>query len=328
MLYQEPLVSVIIPVYKVEKYIRRCIESVLCQTYQNFEVILVDDGSPDQCGRICDEYADAFAKVRVIHQTNQGLSAARNNAVPASGGAYITFIDSDDYVTEDYLEYLVSLIQKYHADISIGGSIYQYEEQETRTPKKETFSCLYKVEMALSRMNYGQGFGLTAWGKLYKRELVEKYPYPVGKIYEDIATTYKIIGDSAGAAFGNQQIYYWQQRSGSTMHSGFNIRQLDGITAARSQLDYFYERYPSAVPAGKYRYTAKAVELTDILFTSDGDHSIFEELRGYMNEYASDVLMDTNAKRSIKVRISAMKMGYYPAKLVFAVHRFAKKIIM
>ena len=135
---QKPLVSVIVPIYNVEQYLRRCIDSVLAQTYTNYELILVDDGSPDACGKICDEYAARNPKIKVIHQKNQGLSAARNNAVPKSNGEYITFIDSDDFVSKDYLQYLVSLIQKYDAQISAGGFVYQYENRELKQPKDET----------------------------------------------------------------------------------------------------------------------------------------------------------------------------------------------
>ena len=115
-------VSIIVPVYKVEKYLSKCLNSIVAQTYKNIEVILVDDGSPDNCGKICDNFARTNNYTKVIHQKNQGLSAARNNAIPKSNGDYITFIDSDDYVTPDYVEYLVSLVKKFdNANIGIGG---------------------------------------------------------------------------------------------------------------------------------------------------------------------------------------------------------------
>ena len=320
-----PFVSVIVPVYKVEKYIRKCIDSILAQTYQNYELILVDDGSPDDCGKICDEYAEKYSFISVIHQQNQGLSGARNHGVLESRGDYITFIDSDDFVTEDYLDYLVGLVQSFHADISAGSHVYQYENKEIKQPREETERGFLEPADALTRMNYAKGVGLTAWAKLYKRELVEANPYPIGKYYEDLATTYKIVGSSTGVAYGNKQIYYWQQRPDSIMHSRFDERQLAGLEATKNQLQYIEKHYPAAVPAAKYRCAAKAVELTDILFTSGGDRSVFRKLKAFMNEHAAEVLKDDHAKASIKIRIHAMRLGYYPAKIAFAIHRFLKK---
>ena len=116
-------VSIIVPVYKVEKYLSKCLNSIVAQTYKNIEVILVDDGSPDNCGKICDEYANKYSFIKVIHQSNQGQAAARNNAAKLVSGEFITFIDSDDFVEEDYIEYLVYLQTKYDADMSVGGGI-------------------------------------------------------------------------------------------------------------------------------------------------------------------------------------------------------------
>lgn len=325
---QRPLVSVIVPIYKVEKYLRRCIDSILAQTYNNFELILVDDGSPDNCGKICDEYEAKYPQIKVIHQHNQGLSAARNNAVPKSKGDYITFIDSDDFVTTDYLKYLVLLIQKYDAQISAGSFVYQYEGRNLKQPKGETETMFFSSEDALENMNYAKGFGLTAWGKLYKRSLIEANPYPVGKLFEDIATTYKIVGESTGVAYGNRQIYYWLQRSNSIMRSSFNPRQLDGIEAAEKQLEYVQNRYPKAVPAAKYRLTSKAVELTGTLFASGGDKKMFNKLKSSMKKYAGEVLRNPKTKRSMKIRILAMQLGYYPAKITFGIHEALKKQIL
>ena len=121
-------VSVIVPVYKVEKYIRRCVDSIVLQTYKNIEVILVDDGSPDQCGDICDDYANKYSYIKVIHQENRGQAAARNTGVSFSTGDYVTFVDSDDFITSDYVETLVGLVSRYGTDVAIAGFVYQYED--------------------------------------------------------------------------------------------------------------------------------------------------------------------------------------------------------
>ena len=320
-----PLVSIIVPVYKVEKYLQRCLDSIAAQTYRRLEVILVDDGSPDNCGEICEAFAKTNTYTKVIHQKNQGLSAARNNAVPESHGEYITFVDSDDYITPDYVEYLVSLCESFDAEVSVGDFVFQYDNKESAVPREESRRMFLSPEEALRNMNYGIGFGVTAWGKLYKRALVEANPYPVGKLYEDIATTYKIVGDSNGVAFGNKQIYFWIQRADSIMHSSFNRRQLDGMEAAKEQLIFMEEYFPNAVPAAKYRFTAKAIELMAVAFGSGGDREIYAELKEYMNRFADDVLKDPHAKRTMKLRILAMKAGYWPAKLAFRIHSEVKQ---
>ena len=324
----KPLISIIVPVYKVEKYLERCLDSIITQTYPNLEVLLVDDGSPDKCGEICEKYAEKYSNFQVIHQNNQGLAAARNNAVPRSHGDYITFIDSDDFVTSDYVEYLFELIEKYHSDISVGGSVYQYDNKEINYPANETISEFYSVEEALIRMNCGKNFSVTAWGKLYKRELVEENPYPIGKLYEDVATTYKIVASSSGVAFGNKQVYYWIQRPNSIMHSAFDVRQFDGIEAAEKQLIYIQEKYPSAISAAEYRYTAKTIELMAVYFYSGGDKSIYRRIKHCMNKYSYKVCKDSNAKVSMRIRILAVKIGYYPAKIVFYLHDKSKKLLV
>lgn len=323
-----PFVSVIVPIYNVEKYLKLCLDSIIAQTYDNFEVILVDDGSPDRCGMICNKYAERYNFIKVIHQSNQGVSAARNNGVLKSKGDLITFIDPDDCITEDYLEYLVSLIIEYNADISVGGSIYQYENKKVKIPKNETYRTYYNPSEAISRMNYVNGFGTVVWAKLYKRSLVEANPFPIGRRYEDVATTYKIVGDSTGLAYGNKQIYIWFQRHGSFMHKKFDKSQFDGIIAVRQQLKYVEKKYPKAIPAAKYRYTAKMVELTDLLFSTSGNKYIFKKLRRISKKYAADVLRDKNAKLSMKIRIIGMQLGYYPARIVFLLHKMLKSIVL
>lgn len=324
MSFEKPTISVIVPVYKVEKYLRRCVDSILAQTYADYEVILVDDGSPDQCGAICDEYADRYGNVSVIHQANGGLSAARNNAVPKSRGEYITFIDSDDFVTPDYLDYLMGLTRRYNAEISVGNLIYQYDSKDIKAPAPETKSEFFTPEDALITMNYLHHFGATAWGKLYRRELVEANPYPVGRLYEDLATTYKIVGASKGVAYGNRQIYYWTQRADSIMHSGFNERQMDGIEAAKAQLEYITKNFSKAVPAAKARYAGKIVEIMSLALHAEDSRKAYKRVKSEM-KYYRDVMADPRVKKSQKLRLFGIKCGYLPAKCVFSIHEKLKE---
>jgi len=322
---ENPLVSIIVPMYKVEKYLTRCLDSIASQTYKHIEVILIDDGSPDRCGEISDAFAETHAYARVIHQPNQGQAAARNNAVKTAAGSYIVFIDSDDYVESDCIEYLVSLLRENQADVAIGNARYIYEGHEPAPRSKEEKVIKMNAEEAIIRMNYNRGFGATPWAKIYKKELILAHPFPVGQIYEDLATLYKIFGDCSTVVLGNRRIYYWIQRDGSTMRMEFDERQMAAMDAVTEQLHYLEARYPGAVQSGKYRYTAKAVELVAVCFNSGGNRAVFRRLRELMNRYADEVLKDRHAKTSMKARILAVKLGYIPSKITFALHENAKR---
>lgn len=327
LLYKDsyPKVSIIVPAYKVEQYLKRCLDSIVSQTYKNMEVILVDDGSPDNCGEICDQYAERYPFISVLHQTNQGQAAARNNAVRTARGKYITFVDSDDYVEPDYLEYLIGLMETYGTDMSIGGFVYEYGGKKQRSVHKEEKTMVMDPCEAIIRMNYNKGFGATPWAKAYKRDLIEKHPFPKGQIYEDLAVLYKIVGDCESVAFGNKVIYHWIQRAGSTMRMRFDERQMAGMDAVEAQLEYVKDRFPEALSSAKYRYTAKAVELMAVCFNSGGEKNVFRRLRSMMFRYAGDVLIDKRSKKTMKVRIAAASLGYYPAKAAFMLHERAKK---
>ena len=183
-------ICVIVPVYKVEPYLRRCVDSILAQTFQNFELILVDDGSPDNCGAICDEYASRDARIRVIHQKNGGLSAARNTGIDwafaNSDSQWLAFVDSDDWVHPKYLELLYQTAKKY------GVRICQclYVETDSVSPAPEVGT---KSQLISSEEQYTQWYSAYAWDKLFNKACFEKIRYPVGKIYEDVAIWYKLL---------------------------------------------------------------------------------------------------------------------------------------
>ncbi len=324
----DPLISVIVPVYKVEKYLDRCIQSIIAQTYKNFEVFLVDDGSPDNCGRICDEYAENNTYIHVIHQANAGQAAARNRAVQASHGEFVAFIDSDDFVEPDYLEYLLRLQQKYQSDMAVCGLAYLYEGKEReigdRTNERD---MRLDAEEALIRMNYNRGFGATACPKLIKRELVLAHPFPVGQIYEDLATLYKIVGDCSAVAYGSRRIYYWVQRTGSTMRSAFDERQMAGIKAAEEQIEYIKARFPRALPAAQARYEGKIVELMAIALKSSDSYANYKLLKS-KSCYWKEVLADRNVKKTQKIRIRSIRIGYFPTRLVYAFHERMKRTLL
>jgi len=238
------LISIIIPVYKVEDYIRRCVDSILKQTYGNLEIILVDDGSPDRCGQICDEYAARDSRIVSIHKKNGGLSEARNAGMEICKGQYITFLDSDDWVEAGYIEKLYGMLKEYNADISVCNFITTSKEDVEADPSTAEIKVFTNVE-ALNQIENNVDIPLyiqmvVAWGKLYKRSLFEGITYPVGKLHEDEFTTYKLFYRAGRVVLTSARLLYYWQREDSIMGAGFNVRgNLDATEALKERAEFY-----------------------------------------------------------------------------------------
>ena len=212
----QPLISVVVPVYKVEAYLDQCVKSILCQSYENLEILLVDDGSPDRCGEICDQYARQDPRVTVVHKENGGLSSARNAGIEKARGEYIAFVDSDDWIEPDAYRDMLSLAEKTGASMVCAGR-YDFSES---TGIRETGLCprqqeVLTAEEMLKRLFVWNQCDSAAWDKLYRRELFEGIRYPEGKHYEDIPTTYLVIEKAGQVAMLPEPIYNYRHREGS-----------------------------------------------------------------------------------------------------------------
>ncbi len=212
------LISIIIPVYKVEKYLEKCIESVLKQTYTNLQIILVDDGSPDNCGKICDEYAKKDSRIEVIHKINGGLSDARNVGINRANGRYIGFVDSDDYIKEDMYEKLINLIKEYDADISI-CNLYDVIDGKEYVRNKDNGIHEYSRIDILKEILLDKNIQSYAWNKLYKKELFDEIKYPIGKKYEDIGTTFYLFEKCNKIVVTSEPEYYYLKRADSLVNN-------------------------------------------------------------------------------------------------------------
>lgn len=240
----EILISVIIPVYKVEDYLEQCIKSVVEQTYRTLEIILVDDGSPDRCGAICDEWEKKDKRIKVIHKKNGGLSDARNYGLDTAQGVYVVFIDSDDLVEPTMIERLFAASQKHEADIvECNYSCFTDVLPEKENRESET-STVYTAEKALSLLLNESVFKYTVWNKLYRRTIFDTLRFEVGKLHEDVFFTYQAFGICKRIIKIDDCLYYYRQRSGSIMGSDFSIRNLDSIEARKRQYYYIKENYP------------------------------------------------------------------------------------
>ena len=225
---ENSLISVIVPVYKVEPYLHRCVDSILAQTYINLEIFLVDDGSPDNCGKICDEYAKKDSRIKVIHKKNGGLSDARNVAIDMAKGEYITFIDSDDFVASDYVETLYHLIEKYQCKVGVAWLRTFHEGCEADTKQPPYIEKVFDRIEGIENMFYQELFDTAAWCKIYHRSLFETgIRYPFGLIYEDLPTTYLLFLQADKVAFCNHIIYNYLLRANSIEGQPFRANKLD-----------------------------------------------------------------------------------------------------
>lgn len=240
-------ISIIVPIFNVEGYLAKCIESLLNQTYKNLEIILVNDGSPDRCGEICDNFAARDNRIKVIHKQNGGLSDARNMGVENAKGEYISFIDSDDYIHPEYYEFLAYLLKKYDADISQCDYELVYEESLILKDKRKDNYKEMAYEGSLNILNnlYNDNYGKTVmvWNKLYKKELFKDLTFPVGKIHEDELTTYKILFRANRLVISDRIMYYYLQRTTSIMGKGFNIDSLTLIEAYFNQIQFYQNHH-------------------------------------------------------------------------------------
>lgn len=239
------LISVIVPVYKVEKYLDQCIKSIVSQIYNNLEIILVDDGSPDNCPGICDQWAEKDDRIRVIHKNNGGLSDARNAGLEVATGDYIAFVDSDDWINEHYIEYLYEAIRQTDADLAACDiSIVPDGEEVQIISKKMPVPVINTPEEALSTLLIGQGYRAVAWNKLYKRKLLCGETFEVGKLHEDEFFSYRIYDKCAKLTYVELSLYNYRQREGSIMTT-YSVRHLDSLEAYSRRLVLLQKKYPN-----------------------------------------------------------------------------------
>ncbi len=255
----EPLntskISVIVPVYKVEPYLRRCVDSILAQTYTNLEIILVDDGSPDNCPAICDEYAGKYSRIRVIHRENGGLSDARNAGLDICTGEYIAFVDSDDWIEPDMYEKLLDNMEQFGTEMAVGGVSDDVEENGNyRSVKVSDYGKKAFVENNVDSMKRYFLGSWAAWDKLYKASLFDSIRYPVGEINEDEAIVLLLLEKCRTVCYTNAVCYHYIRRPDSITTVEFNSKKLIWAKHCRDNLEWIREHHPELEPEAAARY--------------------------------------------------------------------------
>lgn len=295
---KRPLISVIIPVHNVEKYLSKCLNSLVNQTYKELDIILVDDGSKDNSSIICDEYQKMDSRIRVIHKEYGGVSDARNKGISSAEGKYITFVDSDDYVTCDYIETLFKLLHKYKADISACGCIKVKEGEEVaQKGLSHTKEISFSNSEGMQDLFYQRHLENSAWGKLYKYELFSGIEYPVGRVYEDLGTTYKLIYRANKIVWTSQAKYFYLQRANSIMHKKYSSTNMDRVFLSEEIVDFVKKNIPSIEEASILRAFISNIQVLREIPLRDSKYS--DELgvvKENIKKYRNRVIKDSNAK--------------------------------
>lgn len=294
------IVSVIIPIYNVEDYLRQCIDSVLYQTYRNLEIILVDDGSTDKSGKIAEKYSELDSRIVVIHKDNGGLSDARNTGTSIAKGKYVFYLDSDDYIGSTAIEQLVTFAESNDCEIVQGGFYYLYPEyllfDKWYGSSNNSQGVISKLE-AMEYLINNTKIKNFAWGKLYLKSLVEKHQFPVDKYFEDSFWQYKIVNECKKYGIINDPLTYYRQREGSISCNGINTKILDLIDGNINRTQFIKIHYPDLYPVAIQSLWRSVYDIcysnsrTDSAFrkklesTITEYHNEFKEFLPILNEY-------------------------------------------
>ena len=295
------MISVIVPVYNIERYVERCINSIVNQSYTGFEIIIVDDGSTDDSGSICDRLSETDSRIQVIHQENKGLSAARNRGMREARGEYICFVDGDDAVSASFLDLLYGNLIRGYSDIASCARIDVYEDtfpadlaeheyEVTTLSREKAFECLIK----------NQVFYLTVWGKVYKREVIGDILFKEGKLHEDEFFTWRVLQNCDQVSVVSAPLYYYNHREGSIMET-FSRRRLDAIEARYERHLFVVKNYPHLVLESK-----QSIELPCVFFVQKllryGNKTLFKECLPAVKEYYNNCRLTAAERKHLSVR--------------------------
>ena len=310
------MISVLVPVYNVEKYLRRCLDSILRQTYTDYEIVLVNDGSTDQSGALCDAYAAEHKCIRVIHQENAGLAQVRNVSIAAARGEYLTFVDSDDTIEPTYLEVLMRDLQETGADISI-CSWSEVSDDGVRTELtwdlKEKGFQVWTTQEAVKSLLYQKGIDNNTWGKLYTRAVLQNVVFPVGRVYEDIATTYQILMNAKRICYRPETLYLYTSNTAGISQSAFTPRRMDLIDMAEGMYLDIERRFPDYHRAARARLLRAYIHVY-LQIPDRADFKVYQKrVFAGIRRHCCEVAGDPEAKRG--TRMAAMIACIHPVLL-------------
>ncbi len=309
---KRPLISIIIPVYKVERYLDRCVKSVLAQDFPDFELLLIDDGSPDRCGKMCDNWAGQDERIRVYHQTNRGISGARNCGLDHVRGRYISFIDADDWVTKDYLSYLMSLFVEQCAVTACNHTVVRNGKKKNNVKAGRERRILTRKE-AYEEVLFHGCVDVSGWGKLYKREVFDGFRFPEGKLFEDTYLFGDILNKTSLLVFGNKPCYFYEMHEESLVNRSFTEMNLDYIEASKKLAQYAVEAYPDLKVGAVRRINHARLSVLRYMEKCDGKyHQLRNRMRKEILKEAPVFIRDNRTPKRDKIAIGLLKAGFGP----------------
>lgn len=312
---ENKLVSIIVPAYGVEKELPRCLDSLLNQTYKNIEILLVDDGSPDQCPQICDTYGEKDQRVRVFHKENGGLSSARNYALDRVSGDYISFVDGDDWVTKDFIEVLVHDLETNHADMSIIGYSLAWENGKYLSQTPEHVYEVLDGDQAMRELFIQQKFQCMSCTKLYKRNLFDTVRFPVGKLFEDIAVSLDLFRQCSVVAVNGRSKYMYYQRTDSIVNSKMTEKKLVMLDFVGEMVEYARSHGGTYIMEAESFYLKSALMLILQAFNSPQDEEVrrlTSVLKGEILKHKKYIFRNPYIEKRRRIVLRAILMGVSP----------------
>ena len=303
-------ISIIVPVYNVEKYLKKCIDSIVNQTYKNLEIILVDDGATDRSGEICDELAKLDNRIKVYHKENGGLSDARNYGVERATGDYIGFVDSDDYIDAEMYEKLYEAITKEDADVAECSFKIIYPDRVELFNDEEYYNVLGEQEYLEEYLKLKKIFG-SVWTKLIKSTIAKKIEFPVGKLYEDTYYAYDLIDIVDKYVIMDNPYYNYLMRENSITNAKFNPRIFDLVEIVEKFHMNVYRNYPSLKEAADCRkmYAYFSVLNSILLEENFKNNTFYQQIINYFKENYKKLLKNKYITRNRKLSIILINLN-------------------
>lgn len=326
----DPLVSVIIPIYNIEHYVARCIQSIIDQTYQTLQIILVNDGATDTSPQICQHFADVDARIDYVSRINGGLSAARNTGLEVTKGEYVLFVDGDDYIAPDHIDELIRATQSTNADIACSGHrAVMPDTTHVHQPLKGPHCTETLTQhQALTRLFYQDGLTTSAWAKLYRRQILEGIRYPEGQIFEDLPTTYRVFARAQRITLIHSDTYFYVQRPGSIVSLRNTRARIKALDFANEAVKYAADISPRLETAARNRLFMEAVytvaEAASLKLLRSEAHPACVTLRAER----SRVLRDARARPPQKMYAIAAHFGYISVRLLARAHIHIKSFTL
>lgn len=308
------MISVIVPVYNVEDYLHQCVDSIINQSYTDLEIILVDDGSKDNSGKICDEYAQQDSRIRVIHQQNQGLSAARNAGIDICTGEYILFVDSDDYLPEGILDLLHTIAVEHESDF-VAGTFFRLSDDGILTPARlrdpikgvEVYTGRQKMENYICVPKQTN----SVWGKLFARELFQQIRFPVGKLFEDVFVTYQLVHNAKRIALTQEPSYIYRRRANSITLRACSRKDFDVVEGRLQEQRFVLDHYPDMEHHTNVRVFSTVFGL--IIRSAKGgldDRALDRKMQVLVRKYLRNYLKcRANRKKKLLARIAFLNIN-------------------